>query len=166
MALSLYTVMAYRTFRRAGGVRFGFARIIPAAAIMQLGVACGIIAFWTAFFLTDMVNIQDSHLKEIYLAFESAFPLADLYLTGILVFGGIGLLKRRYYGYLLSLMGGAMLIFLGILDVSFNVKQGIYRLGAEETVLNIGINVVCLGFGLFLVRIIWKNGALRGDPPV
>jgi hypothetical protein len=104
-----------------------------------------------------MVNIEDSRLKEIYIAFESAFPVADFYLVLILIIGGIGLLKRRFYGTVFSLMGGASLIFLGLLDVSFNMQQGIYSLGVEEAVMNAFINSLCIGFGTYLVRSVWKN---------
>jgi hypothetical protein len=140
-----------------GGIRVKARKIIPAIAVMELAVAFGIMAFWVAFFSTDMVNIEDSRLKEIYIAFESAFPAADFYLAVMLVIGGIGLLKRRFYGIVFSLMGGASLIFLGLLDISFNTQQGIYSLGVEEAVMNVFINALCIGFGIYLVRSMWKN---------
>jgi hypothetical protein len=140
-----------------GGVRVKTKTVIPAIAVMELAVAFGIIAFWAAFFSTDMVSIEDSRLKEVYLAFESAFPVADFYLAIMLIIGGIGLLKRKFYGTVFSLMGGASLIFLGLLDVSFNTQQGIYSLGVEEAVMNIFINSLCIGFGTYLVRSVWKE---------
>jgi hypothetical protein len=140
-----------------GGVRVKTRTVIPVIAVMELAVAIGIIAFWAAFFSTDMVSIEDSRLKEVYLAFESAFPVADFYLAIMLIIGGIGLLKRRFYGTVFSLMAGASLIFLGLLDVSFNTQQGIYSLGVEEAVMNIFINSICIGFGTYLVRSVWKE---------
>ncbi len=157
MALTLSASMTYRILRRLGGVRVKARKIIPVIAVMELAVAFGIIAFWVAFFSTDMVNIEDSRLKDVYLAFESAFPVADCYLAVMLAIGGIGLLKRRYYGAVFSLMGGASLIFLGLLDISFNTQQGIYSLGVEEAVMNVFINTLCIGFGTYLVRSVWKN---------
>ncbi|KPJ70030.1 hypothetical protein AMJ44_00930 [candidate division WOR-1 bacterium DG_54_3] len=120
-------------------------------------IALGIIMFWIAFFTTDLVNISDPRLKEAYLAFESAFPFADFYLSFMLIIGGVGLLKKMPYGYFFSLVAGASLIFLGLLDVSFNVQNGIYFLGAGEALLNIVINSICLGFGTFLLLKIWKD---------
>jgi hypothetical protein len=140
-----------------GGVRVKTRKALSAVAVMELAVAFGIIAFWVAFFSTDMVNIEDSRLKEIYVAFESAFPVADFYLAVMLIIGGIGLLKQRLYGTVFSFMGGASLIFLGLLDVSFNTQQGIYSLGVEEAVMNVFINALCIGFGIYLVRAVWKN---------
>jgi hypothetical protein len=124
---------------------------------MELAIAAGIISFWIAFFSTDLVNIDDPHLKEIYLAFESAFPVADIYLSILLIIGGIGLLKKMSFGFLFSLLGGASLVFLGLLDISFNTQHGIYLLGIGEAVLNLFINLLCLGGGIFLIVTIWKN---------
>jgi len=49
-----------------------------------------------------MVSIKDPELKKAYLAFESAFPLPDCWLAISLITGGIGLLKKKNYGYFYS----------------------------------------------------------------
>jgi hypothetical protein len=54
-------------------------------------------------------------------------------------------------------MGGASLIFLGLLDISFNIQHGIYLTGVAEGIMNILINLLCFGGGIFLVLIIWKK---------
>lgn len=132
-------------------------KTIKAAAAVELIIAAGIIMFWVAFFATDLVRISDPHLKEIYLAFESAFPIPDMYLSLILIIGGTGLLKGTSCGYLFSFLGGASLIFLALLDISFNAQHGIYFIGVEEAVTNSIINLLCLGGGIFLVLTLWKN---------
>ncbi len=134
-----------------------YTKTVKFAAILELAIAVGIISFWIAFFSADLVNIDDPHLEEIYLAFESAFPVADISLSIVLIIGGIGLLKKMPIGFLFSLLGGASLIFLGLLDISFNTQHGIYLIGIEEAVLNIFINSLCLGGGIFLIVTIWKN---------
>ena len=134
-----------------------YTKTVKFVSIMELAIAVGIISFWIAFFSADLVNIDDPHLEEIYMAFESAFPVADISLSIVLIIGGIGLLKKMPFGVLFSLLGGASLIFLGLLDVSFNTQQGIYLLGIGEAILNISINLLCLGGGVFLIVTIWKN---------
>jgi len=134
-----------------------YTKTVKFAAILELAIAVGIISFWIAFFSVDLVSIDDPHLEEIYLAFESAFPVADISLSIVLIIGGIGLLKKMPFGFLFSLLGGASLIFLGLLDVSFNTQHGIYLLGIGEAILNIFINSLCLGGGIFLIVTIWKN---------
>jgi len=132
-------------------------KALKSAGIIELALAVGIISFWITFFSTDVVNINDPDLKEIYLAFESAFPIPDLYLSVLLIIGGIGLLRRKFYGHLFSLLGGASLIFLGLLDVSFNTQHGIYLLGIGEAVMSGVINLLCLGCGSFVIYTVWKN---------
>ena len=126
------------------------------AAVLELVLAAGIVSFWIAYFSADMVQISDPVLKEKYLAFESAFPVPDAYLSVVLVIGGIGLLRKKAYGRLFSLIGGASLVFLGLLDISFNTLHGIYRLGFGEAVMNLFINLMCLGTGVFLIVVVWK----------
>ncbi len=133
------------------------AKALKSAGIIELALAVGIISFWMTFFSTDIVDIGDPGLKEKYLAFESAFPIPDLYLSMLLIIGGIGLLIKKSYGYLFSLLGGASLIFLGLLDVSFNTQHGIYFLGIGEAVMNGMINLLCLGGGVFIIFTVWKN---------
>lgn len=127
------------------------------AAVLELVLAAGIVSFWIAYFSADIVQISDPILKEKYLAFESAFPVPDAYLSVVLVIGGIGLLRKKAYGRLFSLIGGASLVFLGLLDISFNTLHGIYRLGFSEAVMNLFINLMCLGTGVFLIVVVWAS---------
>lgn len=134
----------------------GSQKSIKIIAHMELAIAAGILAFWTAFFSTDLIRLTDPRLKEIYMAFESAFPVADLFLVLLLILGAVGLLRKMSYGSFFTLMAGASLIFLGLLDTSFNSRQGLYHLGFAESVLNISINAVCLAAGSFFVFKIWR----------
>jgi len=133
------------------------AKALKSAGIIELALAVGIISFWITFFSTDLVEINDPDMKEKYLAFESAFPIPDLYLSMLLIIGGMGLLRKKSYGYLFSLLGGASLIFLGLLDVSFNTQHGIYLIGIGEAVMNGIMNLLCLGGGVFIIFTVWKN---------
>jgi hypothetical protein len=126
------------------------------AAVLELVLVFGIVLFWVAFFLADEVHISDPRLKEKYLVFESAFPVPDAYLSIVLVIGSIGLWRKKSYGRLFSLIGGASLVFLGLLDISFNTQHGIYLLGLGEAALNLLINLMCLGVGVFLILTVWK----------
>ncbi len=132
------------------------------AAVLELILVVGIVLFWVAFFTADEVHISDPRLKEKYLAFESAFPVPDAYLSIVLVIGSVGLLRKKAYGRLFSLIGGASLVFLGFLDISFNTQHGIYRLGWGEVAFNLFINLTCLGAGIFLILTVWKH---RKDLP-
>jgi hypothetical protein len=160
----LYSRTTGFLLRRAGLYRNDPYRKSRNIARAEFVVAVGIFLFWIAFFTLDVVNIHDPHLREIYLAFESAFPIADFYLAMMLLIGGMGLLKNKLYGHFFSVIAGASLIFLGLLDVSFNFFNGLYALGAQEAVFNVLINLICLSFGIFLLLAIWRSKKMGKEP--
>jgi hypothetical protein len=130
------------------------ARIIGVSEIL---FAAGIILFWVGFFAQGPGDFSDSRSREIYFAYEKSFPAADGVLAVLLVCGGIGLWRRAPAGWFFSVMAGSMLIFLGILDISFNLRQEIYRLFTENALLNLGLNAICLVGGVFYVWSAWKS---------
>jgi hypothetical protein len=125
-------------------------------AKLELMVAAGIVLFWVAFFTADMNPFSGPHRRDIYMAFESSLPGADLLLALFLVVGGTGMLRQKAYGSIFTLVSAGGLIFLGAVDISFNLKQGIYGLGPVEAIMNGLINLTCLGVGFFLIRTIWQ----------
>jgi len=104
------------------------------------------------------VRKERDYVGVLSLAFWKAFwTTMSPDLTFVSGSAGLGLLRRTCAGHLFTLLGGAALVFLGILDISFNAQHGIYRLGFEEALVNGVINFVCLGFGLFLILMVWKK---------
>lgn len=137
-----------------------------AVAAWELALAAGIVLFWASFFVLGPAGTGDPGLDAISLAFETAFPVADLVLAGVLCLGAAGLLKGRDWGRSFTLAGGGMLVFLGLLDVTFNSLQGIYRTGLFGAVMNGAINVACLGSGIFLSVWAGKRSGRGPDPGV
>lgn len=137
-----------------------FSKKLKMVASIELTIAVGIVCFWIAFFSSDLVNIGDPQLETVYSAFESAFPAPDGWLVITLVIAAIGLFRKRSYGYLFSVIAGASLIFLGLLDISFNVQNGIYSLGIQEAIINLFINILCPAAGLFLILFSWTKRSL------
>lgn len=144
-------------------------RLIP---VLQVILAVGFIAFWALYFTeqscrgpleTCAANPAKDCLPKLvacerYRGFENAFPVPDLlFITPLLLVGARGLWRERRYGVVASLMAGSALIFLGLLDVSFNIPNGRYTIDIVEGAMNVLINGICLIFGPFLV---WRM-ALR-----
>ena len=78
----------------------------------------------------------------------------------LLLAAGILLMKNRLWGVNLSLAAGGALVFLGLLDFSFNIQNGVYLTSTIDLVLNAFINIWCVGFGLALIIMIGrKSGA-------
>ena len=124
-------------------------KIIPTLEIIT---GCGIILFWIAFFT---VGTAPTPAPECYFAYEHAFPPPDILLAIALIVSGIFLIKGRQAGIKLSLVSAGALIFLGILDISFNLQNGVYLISTGELISNGFINLWCVGFGLTIMFKLW-----------
>jgi hypothetical protein len=114
-------------------------------ASFELVFAIGMIGFWIYFFLVENKNPNKS--KE-YFAYEHSFPIPDLvWLTPGLIVSAIGVFSDRPYGYFLTIAVSGGLIFLGLVDFSFNIQNKQYSSNIGDTIMNIFINLACLILG-------------------
>jgi hypothetical protein len=120
---------------------------------VELIIGTGIILFWISYFALQPMRFSDPLKNEIYHAFERSFVVPDLVLAILLLLSGGFMLRTRLEGLLLSLVASGMLVFLGLLDISFNLQQGIYTMGLAEACFNGLINLICVAGGVLLV--IW-----------
>ena len=111
------------------------------------------LAYWIIYFTSGDVQVRHD---EVYLAFENAFPLADAWMAICALLGAIGLWQRRGWGFLFGLLAASSAIFLGLMDVLFNMQQGIYATGGIETAIEIAINLLTLGLGPVIIIYLWK----------
>lgn len=113
-------------------------------AILELLTAVGLILFWTAFFT---IGLAPENAPPSYLYFEHSFPLPDMVLAIALFAAGFLSLKQKTSGKLLSIAAAGALIFLGLVDFSYNIQNGMYLLSTADLVMNAFINLWCVGFG-------------------
>jgi hypothetical protein len=115
-------------------------------AWVQLTTAGGLLLYWSLFFT---IGLAPSAPPPGYFAFQHSFTFPDIILALAFVRAGILLLSaeiaRRDRGRDLSLICASALLFLGLLDVSFNLQNGIYATRSIDTVLEIAVNVWCIG---------------------
>ena len=123
-------------------------RTIP---VLEIITAVGLILFWIGFFTVGMAPETP---PECYFAYEHAFPLPDILLAMVLLASGILLLRANPLGKTLALVAAGALVFLGLVDFSFNFQNGIYGISTLDLILNGFINIWCVAFGL---AIIWRN---------
>jgi len=114
-------------------------------ASLQIVTAVGLILFWIAFFTVGMAPDRP---PDCYFAYEHAFPLPDGLLAVLLLVTGLLLMKNTPLAVKMSLVASGALMFLGLLDFSFNIQNGIYTASALDLVINAFINLWCVGFGL------------------
>jgi len=130
----------------------------PAIAWLEIVTGIGIILFWIGFFT---IGLAPETPPEGYFVFEHSFPPPDCMLSVLLIIAGVFLLKGRYCGIVLSLVASGGLMFLGILDASFNIQNGMYAITPLDTLLNAFINLWCFGFGLVTALVLGKEAVAR-----
>ena len=123
-------------------------------ASLEIVTAVGLVLFWIAFFT---VGLAPENAPACYYAYEHSFPLPDGLLAALLLAAGILLTKNRPWGLKLSLAAGGALVFLGLLDFSFNIQNGVYLTSTIDLILNVFINIWCVGFGLALIVLIGRR---------
>jgi hypothetical protein len=112
------------------------------------------VAYWIVFFTSGAVQVRTD---AVYIEFEKAFPLADGWMAVCALLGAIGLWRGRAWGFLFGLLAASSAIFLGLMDVTFDLNEGIYLIGGAETGIEILINLLTLGFGPVVIIYLWKN---------
>jgi hypothetical protein len=119
-----------------------------------------VFAYWIIWYGVDRDILASSHAASYY-TFENAFPLEDAWLALALVFGIAGLVRRRADGLLWILLGGGAGIFLGCMDVLFDLENHMYTgapgADASAPVVEIAMNAITFTFGIAIVMWAWRN---------
>jgi hypothetical protein len=119
-----------------------------------------ILAYWVIWFLVDR-NLLASLHTDYYYRFENAFPAADAWLGLLLLLATAGLLLRRSWGLLAGLLGGGAGIYLGLMDVLFDLENGVYRVpaggDASGPIIEIVINILTFALGVIVTTYIWRH---------
>jgi hypothetical protein len=117
--------------------------------------AAGTLAYWVGFFAAG--SALHSSESEAYLAYERAFPAADAWLTLAALAAAVGLARRRAWAVLAGIATGSALVYLGLLDVLFDVEQGVYAAPSGAMAVEVVINVYCLAVGPLLMAWFWVS---------
>jgi hypothetical protein len=110
--------------------------------------------YWVAFFTSGDVQSSEA---ECYLVFERAFPAADSWLAAACVAAAEGLRRRREWAVPFGIAAGSAAVYLGCMDVLYNLENGMYSVWSAPMAGEILINLFCLTFGPFLLVWFWKN---------
>src|SRR6185437_10060274 len=85
------------------------------------------VAYWAIWFGIDRSILASSQATS-YFTFENAFPAADAWLALTLIVGALGLARRRPWGLLSTILAGGAGVYLGCMDVLFDLENGIYQI--------------------------------------
>ena len=118
--------------------------------VLLLLVAGVTLAYWVDFFVRGTVHVVD---EEWWIRFERAFPVADGFMAVTSLVAAVGLLSGDDYGVAFGLVAGGALVFLGLMDLTFNVQNGLFRLlpGSGQMWTELVIVVGSLAIGGLLV---------------
>jgi hypothetical protein len=83
------------------------------------------VAYWLDFFLRGTVQAVE---EEWYLRFERAFPAADGWMAACSLVAAVGLFSGAGYAAVFGLLAAGALVFLGLMDLTFNLQNGLFRL--------------------------------------
>lgn len=141
---------------------FAWGMLISGAVFIAL---YWVLFFFTALTLPNFVKRGEAEAfdlpSQVYLGFERAFPAADGFVAVCLFLSGVFLLQRRRVAVLYGLVGAGGLIFLALMDVSFNVEHGLYGPDTLRSdpgmILEVVINGLCLFGGAFVATYLWRH---------
>ena len=115
-------------------------------AVFQIIVAIGIAAFWVFFFMVENKNPEK---EDWYLRHERSFPLPDLGLITIcLLIAATGLITGERFGVFFTIVSGGGLMFLGLIDLAFNLQNGLFKTKNMDAYMSIGIVSIVLIMGI------------------
>jgi hypothetical protein len=109
--------------------------------------------YWIVFFTGGELHSTE---EPCYLVFESAFPLADAWLAALCVASAEGLRRGRAWAVFCAVAAGSAFVYLGCMDVLYNLEHGMYRNLGGPMVAELVINLWSFGFGTFLMRYAWR----------
>ncbi|MFX1318644.1 MAG: hypothetical protein ACFE9D_08300 [Promethearchaeota archaeon] len=121
-------------------------------SVLLILTAIFVIYFWVDYFFKGNVQVTK---EEWYNKFESAFPIADFWMSACAILGALGLLLGQSFGPFFALLAASSLIFLALMDITFNIQNKMYRLArkSREMAFEVIINVWCLTLGITLILV-------------
>jgi hypothetical protein len=137
-----------------------------AIIIVMVLAALLTIAYWVVWFGGGRDLLAASHAASYY-TFENAFPAADGWLALALLLGALGLALNRPWGLLWGLLAGGAGIYLGCMDVLFDLENGIYLVpkGSDPSavIIEISINVLTFLLSVVVLTYLWRRRSLLAE---
>ena len=94
---------------------------------------------------------------EMYTIFERSFIVADSWLAISSLVGAVGVWRGKRWGYLFLLLAGSSAIFLGLMDLVFDLQNSMFFPTTFEVLIEIVIIVLLLILGPLIVLKTWRT---------
>lgn len=132
---------------------------LRALSSVQIAVGIGILVFWALFYTVGMAPAAP---PPCYFAFEHAFLPPDLILAIALIASGMNVLQNGTWGRPVALVSAGGLLFLGVIDLTFNIQNGMYSGALADGLQAAAIPAVCIAVGVWIFLV--HGRALAGRP--
>jgi hypothetical protein len=124
-------------------------------AILQILLGTGFVGFWVVFYFTEYKNPK---MEETAFTHEKSFPLPDLvWIMPCLFIAGFGILLEQKFGFFFSALAGSGMMFLGLIDLAFNIQNDVFKEKEFGTYVGIFIILLMLIFGPICIVFAWLN---------
>ncbi len=94
---------------------------------------------------------------QIYVNYGQAFPLADGWLALASLVGVLGLWRMRDWGILFMLLAGGAAIFLGLMDLLYDLEHGMFAPFTAEAAVELVIVTLLLALGPAMIALLWRR---------
>ena len=123
--------------------------------IVLLCVASGVMAaYWVAWFAHR--SLVASATGTPYTWFENAFPAADGLLIVFMLLAARALRRRQPTALLWLLLGSGGGLYLFLMDVLYDLEQGIWTKGANG-LTELAINILTISLSILVGGFAWRN---------
>lgn len=136
----------------------------PTAINIVIGIGIfailAIALYWCAWFFAPSVvqarTPADSDYA-VYVGYEQAFPLPDLFVAVASFIGVLGLWKMRDWGFLSILLAAGGAIFLGLEDLSYDLQHHMFTPFNGAAAIELAIVLVIMALGPSMLVLLWKH---------
>jgi len=118
------------------------------------------VAYWYAwFFAPGIVQARGPADLDyaVYIGYEQAFPLPDLFVTLAALVGVTGLWNMRDWGFLSMLLAAGGAIFLGFEDLLYDLQHNMFTPFNGAAAIELAIVLVIMALGPSMTVLLWKH---------
>ena len=139
--------------------------------LIGLGVLASIsvVLYWLAWFIEPSLvqtNSPQAHDYVLYVDFQQAFILADAWFSISAMSAAVGLWRRRPWGLLFTFLGGGSAVFLGLLDLLYDLQHGVFSWPlSSSAVTEFAIVAFLLTLGPLSIILSWRLCLLMAKRP-
>jgi hypothetical protein len=131
------------TLTRATGSR------LPALVYAFLWLAAIVTPiYWVVYFATGNLTPSPTDVGQ---RFELAFPAADMWMAIAAALGAIGLQRGARWGRAMAIAAGSAMLYLALMDITFDLENGVYFLIRGQVIVEMIINATCVIGSLYLL---------------